>query len=149
MWGAPRDTVNAMSDLKVPHDLDEPRLHALVEVMFLATVADGELGTDEQARFEESVLALTKGQLARETLSALTGRMAKDLEASGREARLKAIRARLPNEQERTLAFSLAVQVASADGIVRTSERELLVELAEGLELDRDAAADLVKKLAR
>jgi hypothetical protein len=34
----------------------------------------------------------------------------------------------------------------AADGIIRTSERELILDLAEGLEIDRDRAADMVKK---
>jgi tellurite resistance protein len=132
----------------LPGDLDEPRLSALVEVMFLAAVADEELSADERARFEEAALSLTGGRLSSEKLSALTEKMVKDLQAAGRPARLDAIRARLPDVALRKLAFSLAVQVTAADGIVRTSERELLLELAEGLELSRDDAADLVKKIA-
>ena len=42
----------------------------------------------------------------------------------------------------------MAIQVTAADGIIRTSERELIMETADALEVDRDEAADLVRKLA-
>jgi len=44
--------------------------------------------------------------------------------------------------------LSLAIQVTAADGIIRTSERELIMDTAEALEIDRDEAADLVIKLS-
>ena len=46
------------------------------------------------------------------------------------------------------MALSLAIQVTAADGIIRTSERELIMETAEALEIDPGEAADLVKKLS-
>jgi hypothetical protein len=38
--------------------------------------------------------------------------------------------------------------VTTADGIIRTSERELIMATAEALEIDADDAADLVIKLS-
>jgi tellurite resistance protein len=38
--------------------------------------------------------------------------------------------------------------VTAADGIIRTSERELILETAVALEIDQDEAADLVLKLS-
>ncbi len=131
----------------LPADLDDKTLHALIEVMFLAAMADEELSAAERTRFVETTRSLSEGRLSTEALDKLTDTMAKDLAGSSVAARLETIRARLPDQKTRTLAFSLAVQVANADAIVRTSERELLFELAEGLELSRDEAADLVKKL--
>jgi tellurite resistance protein len=55
---------------------------------------------------------------------------------------------RLETPALRKVALSLAVQVTAADGIIRTSERELLMEVAEALEIDRDEAADLVMQLS-
>jgi tellurite resistance protein len=46
------------------------------------------------------------------------------------------------------VALSLAIQVTAADGIIRTSERELIMDTADALEIDRDEAANLVLKLA-
>jgi tellurite resistance protein len=45
--------------------------------------------------------------------------------------------------------LGLAISVTAADGIVRTSERELIFDLAAGLEVDPDTAADLVKQITR
>jgi tellurite resistance protein len=39
----------------------------------------------------------------------------------------------------------MAVKVMAADGIIRTSEREMLLEAAASLGLDGDLAADIVK----
>ncbi len=74
--------------------------------------------------------------------------MKTDLDASGRDARLAAVKARLPDQNARRLALSLAIQITAADGIVRTSERELIMDTAAALDIDGDTAADLVKDLA-
>lgn len=129
-------------------DLDDPKLEALVEVMFLAAYADGDFGDEERKHFVASVESLTDRRVSGAGLEALLARMTKDLE-EGRDARLAKVKERLPELGQRKTAFSLAVQVVAADGIVRTSERELLFDLAEGLAIDRDAAADLVKAIAK
>jgi len=116
--------------------------------MYLAAMADEELSAEERASFVETTKAITKNRLTSEAIDALTGSIAKNLAASSLAARLESIRGTLPDPKMRKLAFSLAVQIAAADAIVRTSERELLFDLAEGLELSRDEAADLVKKIA-
>jgi tellurite resistance protein len=43
----------------------------------------------------------------------------------------------------------MAIQVTAADGILRTSEREFILDLAEALDVDRDEAADLVRDITR
>jgi uncharacterized tellurite resistance protein B-like protein len=48
----------------------------------------------------------------------------------------------------RRAAFELVVHVVAADGVIRTSERELLLEVAEALRIDPDSAADMVRKAA-
>jgi len=40
-----------------------------------------------------------------------------------------------------------AVLDTAADGIIRTSERELILDVADALEIDRDEAADLVRDI--
>ena len=71
------------------------------------------------------------------------------LAAQGREKRIEAVKARLGDAEACKAALGLAISVAAADGIVRTSERELIFELAAGLDIDPDAAADLVKQITR
>lgn len=124
---------------------DDPKLEALVEMMVLAAGADGEFAPEERARLEQSVLSLTSRRLSPERSSALLAELEARLEREGRADRLAAVRAALGDPHLRKVALELALQVMSADGILRTSERELILETAEALEIDRDVAADLVK----
>jgi len=127
--------------------LGDTKLEALVEVMFLAASADGEFSDVEREHFVKSVESLTDGRIAREKLAALVSEATAALERDGREARLASVKARLPDAGSRRVALALVIQVTAADGIIRTSERELILETAEALEIDRDEAANLVSKL--
>ena len=129
--------------------LGDTKLEALVEVMFLAASTDGDFSDVEREHFVKSVESLTDGRIARAKLEALVSEGAAALERDGREARLASVKARLPDAGSRKVALSLAIQVTAADGIIRTSERELILETAEALEIDRDEAANLVSKLSR
>jgi tellurite resistance protein len=133
----------------VVQGLSSAKLDALVEMMFLAASADGDFSDVERAHFLNSVESLTDGRLARPALEALLDKAQADLESSGRDARLQAVKERLPDAGARKVALSLAIQVTAADGIIRTSERELILETADALQIDRDEAADLVTKLSR
>jgi tellurite resistance protein len=129
--------------------LGDAKLEALVEVMFLAASADGDFSEVERAHFLKSVESLTDGRLAQARLETLVSEASRALERDGREARLASVKARLPEANARRVALSLAIQVTAADGIIRTSERELILETAEALEIDRDEAANLVTELTR
>ena len=132
----------------VMQGLSSAKLDALVEMMFLAASADGDFSDVERQHFLQSVESLTDGRRAKAALEDLLDRAKKDLEASGREARLSAVKERLPDAGARKVALSLAIQVAAADGIIRTSERELIMATADALEIDREQAADLLRKLS-
>jgi uncharacterized tellurite resistance protein B-like protein len=129
--------------------LGDVKLEALVEVMFLAAAADDDFSDVEREHFVKSVESLTDGRLGQPKLEALVTEAAAALEREGREARLTSVKARLPDAASRKVALSLLIQVTAADGIIRTSERELILETAEALEIDRDEAANLVSKLSR
>ena len=135
-------------DARAVIGLPDAKLEALVEMMFLAASADGDFSDVERAYFLKSVESLTSGRLTTATLEGLLERAQRELTSSGREARLSSVKERLPDAAARKVALSLAIQVTAADGIIRTSERELLLETAEALEIDRDEAADMVQKLA-
>ncbi len=130
-------------------DLNDEKLEALVEMMFLAAAADGELSDAEHQQFVTSASELTARQLTSDQLEALLVRAKKDLDESGRDARLAAVKARLPDASARRLALSLAIQITAADGVVRTSERELIMDTAAALDIDGDTAADMVSDLTR
>jgi len=132
----------------VVQGLSSAKLEALVEMMFLAASADGDFSDVERQHFLQSVESLTDGRLSKPALEGLLDRAKKDLDASGREARLSAVKERLPDAGARKVALSLAIQVTAADGIIRTSERELIMDTADALEIDRNQAADLVTKLS-
>jgi tellurite resistance protein len=136
------------SNASVVQGLSSAKLDALVEMMFLAASADGEFSDVERKLFLHSVESLTDGRLAGAPLEALLARAKTDLDASGRKARLQAVKERLPDAGARKVALSLAIEVTAADGIIRTSERELILETAEALEIDPDQAADLVRRLS-
>ena len=129
--------------------LGDTKLDALVEVMFLAASADDDFSDVEREHFVKSVESLTDGKIAHARLETLVTEATAALERDGREARLASVKARLPDAGSRRVALSLAIQVMAADGIIRTSERELILEMAEALEIDRDEAANLVSKLSR
>ncbi|HYQ43644.1 MAG TPA: TerB family tellurite resistance protein [Polyangiaceae bacterium] len=127
--------------------LGEAKLEALVEAMFLAAAADGEFSTIERAHFLKTIESLTTGRLPTARLAQLVAEASEALEREGREARLLSVKSRLPDKGSRRVALALAIQVTAADGIIRTSESELIFETAEVLEIDRNEAAKLVDEL--
>jgi uncharacterized tellurite resistance protein B-like protein len=138
-------TINAPPSIR---DVEEPKLNAIIELMFLAAYADGDFGDEERVHFLKSIESLTDRRLTGETLEHLVSGIAADIEKEGRTARLASVKERLGDAGARKAALDLAIQVTAADGIIRTSERELILEAAEALDIDRDEAADLVKKLS-
>ena len=134
-------------DMSAVKGLTEDKLEALIEIMFLAASADGEFSDVERQHFAKSVDTLTEGAVAGNKLDALLSRAKQDLDAASRSERLQAVKERLPEAGARKVALGLAIRVTAADGIIRTSERELILEAAETLEIDRDEAADLVTEL--
>ena len=141
-------TVLMTLDAQTLAAFDEPKLEALIETMFLAAFADGDFGDEERVHFVQSIESLSDVRLSGAKVDGLLAKIEKEVAASGREARFAAVKARLPDAGARKVALSLAIQIVASDGIIRTSERELLLEAAEALEIDRDEAANLVKKLA-
>jgi tellurite resistance protein len=130
------------------HAFEAPKLDAIIEVMFLAAFADGDFGEEERAFFLTSIESLTDRSASRTTLGALIEGIEARLAVEGRAARLAAVKAQLTDQGARKAALGLAIQLTAADGIIRTSERELILEVAEALEIDSDTAADMVSKAA-
>ncbi|WP_156338618.1 TerB family tellurite resistance protein [Chondromyces crocatus] len=120
----------------------------MVELMYLAASADGEFSEEERAHFLKSVESLTDRQLGADAVKRVVDALEGKLRNSDRHERLLSIRERLGTAALCKVAFSLAIAVMAADGIIRTSEREALLEMATALQLDRDEAANLVAKHA-
>src|SRR4051794_25486155 len=106
-----------MGNEMLVREMNEAKLEALIETMYLAAQADDEFTAEERAHFVSSVQSLT-------------------------ERRLEG------DERTRKLGLSMAIRMLAADGILRTSEREFIVEMAQALGIDSGAAADLVKEIA-
>lgn len=128
-------------------------LEALVDTMVLAAEADGEIAEEERSEMITRLAELTKGSALADSVA--TGApinrfdtTLKRIEAGDRAAVIEGVRESLAGDARRA-ALGLAVAVMAADGIVRTSEREVIMELAEALEIDRDDAADLVVAVTR
>ena len=141
--------MNALSAPPSIRDAEEPKLEAIIELMFLAAFADGDFVEDERVHFVQSIESLTDRRIAGATLGRLVTRIVGDLEAHGRAARLASLKERIDDHGARKAALGLAIQITAADGIIRTSERELILQAAEALDIDRDEAADLVTSLTR
>jgi tellurite resistance protein len=134
--------------------IDANKLAALVETMMLAAGADGEISDDERAQLARSVQDIAQRTHHAEALTAdkLTRLMDDALERivmEGRKHRIGVVKQILGDIDSRKAALGLAVRVTAADGIVRTTERELIFDLAEGLEVDQDEAANLVREITR
>lgn len=128
---------------------DDPKLEALIEAMYLAATADGEFSADEREQFHRNVETLTDRRLAGPALAEVMERIEEGLAKDGRDARLASVRARLENAKQRKVALYLALQIMTADGIIRTSERELILGMADALEIDPNDAANMVSDAAR
>ena len=120
----------------------DPRADALLELMFLAVHADGEFGEEERNAFAQGVR--DRGGPSGAAFKASMDRIEKDVAAQGREARIKSLSSSFPDGKAKEDALVAVIQMVAADGVVRTSERELILEVAEGLGIEGDRAADLV-----
>jgi uncharacterized tellurite resistance protein B-like protein len=125
--------------------LDEPKLEALVETMYLAAYADGDFSDIERAHFSRSVDLLTEGRISPTQFETVLTGLQDRLENAGREACIGSIRDRLTDPQLRWLAVLLAADMTAADGIIRASERQMLFELAAALDVDKREAEELVQ----
>lgn len=136
-----------MSEREFVLQLGEREVAALVETMFLAAEADGDVDSAELAELASSIARVTNGAVSEEKARTLVEEAKAALVASDRATRLLQVKAALTPPQRRH-ALLLAIQVTAADGRIRTAERELILETAEALEIDGDTAADLVNIVA-
>jgi tellurite resistance protein len=135
-------------------ELDGDELDALVDTMVLAADADGEIAAEERSDMIASVQSMAQGSahepiFTPERIGERLEQARKQIADTGRDALIASVKSRLADADTRRAALGVAISVSAADGIVRTSERELIMDLAEALEVDRDEAADMVRDITR
>ncbi|MBI4952461.1 MAG: hypothetical protein HY908_10540 [Myxococcales bacterium] len=129
---------------------EQSQLEALVELLYLAADADGEFSAQERSSLCRTIAKLAGASdaaaaLNSARLSTLVEKAQIDVGREGREGRLGGLGARIGDAEARKAALALAAAVTAADGVVRTTEREFILELADALEVDNADAADLVR----
>lgn len=132
--------------LRSAHSLDEPKLEALIEIMYLAAYADGSFAPEERAHFSRSVQSLTDRKVTPEMLDQVVARLDAARKAAGTAALIAGARATLGSPAACRVALSLAVGVIMADGKVTDSERSMLFEIGSALGFERAVTEELLKQ---
>jgi len=123
--------------LRSAHTLDEPKLEALVELMYLAAYADGDFGEAEKRHFARSVQSLTDRKVTPEMLEQIITRLDAARKASGTAALIAGAREQLGSPGACRVALSLAIGVIRADGKVTESEVAMIREIGGALGIER------------
>ena len=128
--------------------LKNDQIDSLIELMLLAASADGELSIEEIDQLQKSLLEVDELWITQIDLEKRLRQAHDRIVGAERADRLAAVKKSLSAIDARKAGLELAIRVMAADGLIRTSERELILETAEALDVDRDAAADMVKSIA-
>jgi uncharacterized tellurite resistance protein B-like protein len=128
--------------------LNNDQVDALVELMLLAASADGELSIEEIDQLQKCLLEVDELWMTHIDLERRLREAHNRISGSERAQRLTTVKSTLSSINFRKAGLELAIRVMASDGIVRTSERELILETAEALDIDREVAADMVKAIA-
>src|SRR5664279_1262234 len=128
--------------------LNNDQIDALVELMLLAASADGELSIEEIDQLQKCLLEVDELWMTHIDLERRLREAHNRISGNERAQRLTTVKSTLSSINFRKAGLELAIRVMASDGIVRTSERELILETAEALDVDREVAADMVKAIA-
>lgn len=126
--------------------LEINKIEALLEMMFLAAYADGEVSEAERAVFKSQILVGTEGQLQLAMVEMILRQVESSLVHEGREERLASIRQRIPDERMRRAALEIAGRILRADGVMHVDEIAFLGRAAEALELDPSVVNEILAK---
>ncbi len=127
--------------------LNNDQIDALVELMLLAASADGELSIEEIDQLQKCLLEVDELWMTHIDLERRLREAHNRISGNERAQRLTTVKSTLSAANFRKAGLELAIRVMASDGIVRTSERELILETAEALDIDREVAADMVKAI--
>jgi tellurite resistance protein len=133
-------------DAKLLAGLEAPQLDALVEVMLLAASADGQLADAELKLLRQSLFEIDKQWLSRVDLDERIAAATKRIASAPRVVRLAELKKALPQATQRLAALELALRIVAADGVLRADEHDLVLEVAQVLEVDSKVAGDLIMR---
>jgi tellurite resistance protein len=123
--------------------LEMDKLSACIELMFLAAYADGVVDASERDAFEKLAAEVTRGQLRAEVVRAVLSHFEGRAVVPDRDARVRDIAARLPDPRMRRAVFSLAADIAKADGKLTAEEQSFLSEVGAAFELPQEEIAKI------
>lgn len=120
--------------------LELTKLEAVVELMYLAAYADGEVVAEERDVFAGHVVGATNGALSREAMTAMLAAIERALASSSREQRFDSIRRRLGDARTREAALRIAIHVLYADKFLDPREAAWVLRAARALEISEEDA---------
>ncbi len=124
--------------------LEPEAVEAIVEAMFLAADADGEVSADEQSEMCRGIAAVTLGGIDQERAHELMALARERFETDGRAARLAAIAQVIPPLRTRNV-LALATQVTIVDNVITREEETLLVDLGHAFGLSESHTLELAR----
>ncbi len=110
-------------------------LEALIELMFVAAYADGEVNDAERSAFAAQIAQRSHGQLTPDVCKSMLDHIEARMTPEGREEVFENIRARIPQRLRRE-ALGFMVNVVVADGVLKLDEVEVLKRAAKALEVE-------------
>jgi uncharacterized tellurite resistance protein B-like protein len=125
-------------------NFENSQIDALVELMLLTASADGNFATSELKQLKQNLLDIDSHWVSEAQLDACIAAASKRIAESSRNECINDIKVALPDPQQRKTALEFALSIVTADGVIRMSEHEMLVELAQKLEVDSAFAGDLI-----
>jgi len=120
----------------------------LCEAMYLMMSADGKVSQEEREVLTGALRSLSGDALRSAQIELLLDAAAKSVAEQGREKRMQVVTSMLQEDPARAeVAFVLAAAVAFADNAIADAENEMLDQLAIGLGIRDERAAELLDSI--